>query len=890
MWNKFTQFVLGRDTDLREKMFRIIILAGGFASVFGILESYFVVKLDSFLVPVYILLFLVMAVSMYITFKYQKYDIAAIMIGLVIIVVVFPVVFFFSDGLNSGAAVWFALGILYVFCMFEGRRLWFFFGLCISTFALTYYMGYTYPELLTAMPSRKAAYTDSFFSVIIIGFIGGVILKLYMRVYEKEHRLNMEQKKEIEESRDSKNKLFASMSHEIRTPINAIIGLNEMIMRENPSEEICNLAKDIKVASNMLLNQVNDILDLSQMETQKMKIIPDNYNTAEMFLELAELVKFRMEKKGLEFYLDIDKDLPSELYGDEKRIKQIILNLLDNAAKYTEEGSVILSATGEKQDDGSVILKVKVADTGIGIKKEDLAYIYDSFNRVDEKRNAGIIGSGLGLAITKQLVDLMGGEINVDSIYRKGTIFAVSLKQKIMNETGVGDISCKVRGGEQEDKYQVSFMAPEARVLIVDDNKMNAMVATKLLTETKMQIDIAYSGEECLDMTKMKYYDVIMLDYMMPGMNGEETLKKIRGQENGLCRDSAIIVLTGNALSGAKEMHLQQGFDGYVEKPVQSKQLEAEILKFLPKEIIEYNIEDRLSIDSVSSIQKATLFKRKKVCITTDCVADIPADIMEKYGIEVIYLYVKTPNGRFADTKEIDSDSIKQYITADSSKAYGDSVTVEEFEEFFANALGKAERVIHISLASNTGRAHGVAVAAAKGFDHVKVIDSGMISCGQALIVVHAAKMALEGKSYNEIYDAIEKIKNQIKMKFIMPGAEIFHRNGRAGAITAKICKALQLRPMGTMRQKKAVLSGFVTGNLEDAWRKAIRWHFANKSRINTDVVFITHVACTVKEMEFIVNEISKVVTFKRVIVQKTCFTNACNAGLGTICIAYYSK
>ncbi len=889
MWTKFTRFVLGKDTELREKLFRIIVIAGVVAAIFGILESYYVVKMDNFLVPVYLLLFVVMLIAMIITFKYQKYDLASAMIGIVIIVIVFPTVFFFSEGLNSGATVWFSLGILYVFSMFDGKKLVAYLLLCIISFATTYIVGYKHPQLLVEVSSRKAAYMDSFFSVIIIGLISGIILKLHIKVYDKEHELNIEQKKELEKNRDSKNKLFANISHEIRTPINAIIGLNEMILRENPNEEIVNLSKDIKLASNMLLNQVNDILDLSQMEMKKMKIIPVEYRTEDMFLGLSELVRFRLEKRGLEFYFDIDRDLPSVLYGDEKRVKQVLLNLLDNAVKYTEEGSVTLSATGEKQEDGSVILSIKVTDTGIGIKKEDLEYIYDSFNRVDEQKNAKIIGSGLGLSITKQLVDLMEGEITVDSIYRKGTVFTVNVRQGIKDDTKIGDISNKSRMSEDEEKYKVSFMAPEARMLIVDDNNMNLQVASKLLAETRMQIDVAYSGQECLEMTKKKRYDIIALDYMMPIMDGAETLKRIRMQENGLCRNSAILVITGNTMSGAREQFLQQGFDGYVEKPIQSKVFEAEILKFLPKDIVEYTLEERLGVSDVA-VRNTGVFKRKKVCISTDCVADIPADILEKYGIEVIYLYVITPNGRFADTKEIDSDSIKQYITADSSKAYGDSVTVEEFEEFFANSLEKAENVIHISLASNTGRAHGVAALAAKGFDHVKVIDSGMISCGQALVVIHAAKLAMEGKPYNEICDEIEKIKNKIKMKFIMPGAEIFHRNGRAGAITASICKALQLRPIGTMRQKKAILSGFVTGKMENAWGKAIKRHFNNKREINTDIVYITHVACTVKEIEYIIDEISKMVTFKRVVVQKSCFTNACNAGLGTICIAYYGK
>ncbi len=890
MWKKMIQLIAGKDFELRERMFRTIILVGAFATIAVIIQNLVVMESGGVMLPLLLVLLALILLLWVATFICDKYNFASTMLGLVIVVIVMPVMFCMNGGINSGAAVWLTLGILFLFVMYTGKRLFFFLVLCFGMYLGTYWATYYYPELLSPVASRKAIYTDSLISVIAAGLIGGMILKVHMRVFEEEHRMNIAQREELEKSRDSKNAFFANMSHEIRTPINAIIGLNEMIMRSNPAGETREYAKDIQVASKMLLNQVNDILDLSQMEMKKMNIVPIKYSTEKLFGELTELVRVQLKKKSLEFHLDIDRNLPSVLFGDEKRLKQVLLNILDNAVKYTEEGSVTLSAQGEICGEDEVLLKVQVADTGIGIRKEDMDHIYDSFNRADEKKNTRIMGSGLGLAITKQLVDLMEGEITIDSIYTKGTTFTILLKQKIVEKKPIGIVDFQEREAEGGEYYQPCFEAPEARVLVVDDNDMNLMVASRLLEATKVQVDLASSGIECLEMTKKRYYHVILLDYMMPGMNGPETLAALREQENGLCRDTAVITLTGNAMSGAQQMYQEQGFDAYVEKPIQGRILEKEILQFLPPEIIEYQEKEGVDIESVGPIQKIAGRKRKKVYITADCTCDIPTELLERYEIKLMYLYIKTPYGRFADTREIDSDSLTQYMSAESSKAYADSVTVEEFEEFFAEVLTQAESVVHISLGSRAGKSHSIAVTAAKGFDHVHVVDSGQISCGQGLITLYAAKLAMEGKSAGEICEAVQKMRNHVQMGVIMPNADIFYQNGRTSAVTAKLCRMLQLHPYIVMRQQNAVVAGVLGGSLENAWKRGIRWQLHKKRRINRDIVFITHVGCSVKQQEWIKKEVLKRIPFKRVIIQKASFTVACNSGMETIGISYYSS
>lgn len=889
MWKKITQLVAGRDCELKERMLRSIILIGGGAVIIATVEILLVMEISAIWLPFMVLLLAAMAVSLLATFKYQKYNFASTLLGLVIVVVIMPPMFLMSGAVESGASVWLALGLLYIFVMFSGVRLYLFLILSAVVYGLTYWVSYQFPEYVIPMPSRASVYMDAYFSVIAVGLVAGIILKAHMKTFEEEHKVNIQQNEELERASDARNVFFANVSHEIRTPINAIIGLNEMIMRNNPSGETWEYAQDIQVASKMLLNQVNDILDMSQMEMNKMKIVPVQYRTEILFGELVDLIQVQTQKKQLDFILNMDKTLPAVLYGDEKRLKQILLNVLDNAVKYTEEGSVTMNVQKEEAEEGEIILKVSIADTGIGIRKEDVEYIYDSFNRVDEKKNARIMGTGLGLAISKQLLELMNGEITVDSIYTKGSTFTITIKQKVIDKTPVGEVNYRREDNGKNNIYHPGFEAPEARVLVVDDNSMNTMVVSRLLSATKVQIDVANSGEECLEMTKKKFYHVILLDYMMPGMSGTETLKAIRTQENGLCRQTAILAFSANALAGSREQYNEQGFDGYVEKPIQSKMLEAEILHFLPYEIVEYREDGGANAEEDIHIQKITMRKRKKIYITSDCTCDIPTELLEKYDIKLMYLYVKTPQGRFADTREIDSDSLTQYISAESSTAYADSVTVEEFEEFFAEALTQADRVIHIALASRCGNSYNIAVAAARGFDHVRVIDSGQISCGQGMLVLHAAKLAMDGRNAKEICDEIEKIKNHIQTRFIMPGADIFYRNGRTTAMIAKMCRTLHLHPYVEMKQKKALLVGLLGGELDNAWKQGIHLHLRRKRRIDKGVVFITHVGCSVKQLEWIKKEVLKCVPFEKVIIQKASFTSACNSGMEAIGVSYYS-
>lgn len=395
------------------------------------------------------------------------------------------------------------------------------------------------------------------------------------------------EKLSAEASSEAKTSFLANMSHEIRTPINAIIGMDEMIIRESKEAGIIRYANNIRNASKTLLSLINDILDFSKVESGKMEIINSNYQVSSMLNDLVNMIQSRANDKSLELILDIDEQLPCELYGDEVRLRQIITNLLTNAVKYTKEGSVTLKIRVTKLENSIGRLDVAVIDTGIGIRKEDQGKLFDSFQRVDEAKNHNIEGTGLGLALTKYLLEAMGSKLLLESEYGKGSAFYFGLEQKIVDDTPIGDYQKMYEKSRQEnERYRESFQAPDAQILVVDDTRMNLEVCKGLLKKTKVQIDVAESGAECLQMCEQKEYHLILLDHKMPHMDGVECLQRIRQQEEGLNTNTTVIALTANAITGAKEYYLKNGFDDYLSKPVQGEKLEQLLCQYLPSELL----------------------------------------------------------------------------------------------------------------------------------------------------------------------------------------------------------------------------------------------------------------------------------------------------------------
>lgn len=387
--------------------------------------------------------------------------------------------------------------------------------------------------------------------------------------------------------REAQAKFLASMSHEIRTPINIIIGMNEMILRENENPTISGYSHNIENASNMLLGLINEVLDFSKIESGQMELVNDTYDLARVLQDGVLILQARVGGKPISVRTEIDHEIPSKLWGDSVRVCQIMTNLLSNAAKYTKEGEITLKAYSEPIDDASVWFCFSVMDTGIGIKKEDLPNLFDSFKRLDLVKNRNIQGTGLGLNIVKQLVEQMQGSISVESEYGKGSTFTVKIPQKVMDKTPIGNLQAAIQKmREQEEKKKVLFTAPNASVLVVDDNQVNLTIIRGLLKRTKMKVDLAESGKKCLELVKKKKYDMIFMDHMMPELDGVETLRILRNEEDNPNKDGIVIVLTANAVAGCKEMYLEYGFNDYVSKPVRPDKLEEMLQTYLPQELI----------------------------------------------------------------------------------------------------------------------------------------------------------------------------------------------------------------------------------------------------------------------------------------------------------------
>ena len=409
----------------------------------------------------------------------------------------------------------------------------------------------------------------------------------YIERTKQEQQLEMDLEV-AKKASEAKSSFLSNMSHEIRTPINAVLGMNEMILRENNDPQINEYAQNVKSAGNSLLGIVNDILDFSKIEAGKMDILNVEYHLSSMVNDLLNMISVKADDKGLEVIVNVDEKTPDKLFGDEVRIKQCVTNILTNAVKYTEKGSVTLNVGFRKaEEDDNIYLKFQVIDTGIGIKEEDLSKLFSPFERIEEIRNRTIEGTGLGMSIVKKLLALMDTKLVVKSEYGKGSDFSFEVKQKIVSAEEIGDFKEKYKLYLKSlKKYHESFTAPDAEILVVDDTAINLTVVKGLLKSTKLKVDTAESGKETLSKVTKKKYDCIFIDHRMPEMDGLETLAAMKELEGNLNTDTPCIALTANAGSGARDEYIAAGFDDYLSKPVDGKVLERMLMEYLPEDKI----------------------------------------------------------------------------------------------------------------------------------------------------------------------------------------------------------------------------------------------------------------------------------------------------------------
>lgn len=414
----------------------------------------------------------------------------------------------------------------------------------------------------------------------------------------------MQIREEAEEANRAKSDFLANMSHEIRTPMNAIIGMSELIIEESRGRKMYDYACDIKTASLNLLGIINDILDLSKVESGKLELVEDKYYIQLLVEEVTNMIRIVAAEHGLQILMELQPDIPHQLYGDEGRIRQILINLLNNAVKFTKKGHVKLKVSMEESYVSDICLVFQVEDTGMGIKKEDLQKIFEEFQQVDTRKNRKVEGTGLGLSISKRLVHLMEGSITVDSVYGEGSVFTVKIPQKVVDKRTVQEVPLSSK--DVREKQESMFVAPGYKVLLVDDNKVNLKVAGKMLAEYEFDIDQAQSGRDAIRLVKERQYDMIFMDHMMPGMDGVETTRVIREECGDNGRRPVIIALTANAIGGAREMFMEHGFQDFIAKPISRTELHAVIGKWIPqqsKKYLDHEVEEALiSEDELAGI------------------------------------------------------------------------------------------------------------------------------------------------------------------------------------------------------------------------------------------------------------------------------------------------
>lgn len=499
----------------------------------------------------------------------------------------FPGMFLTGGGMYSGMSHWFSLGILFTFLLNRGLRLKILLACEFVIYSFLFWISFHYPQIIIKPTTEPAFFVDVWQSMMLVSCCIGAVVKFQMNLYEKELAKQEEQrireealKLEAEKSNIAKSEFLANMSHEIRTPMNAIVGMSRIALRESDiAPSVRENLEDIQSASNTLLAIINDILDFSKIEAGKMEIVPANYQLSSLLHDVITIIDFRLQEKQVKFQQEIDASIPNQLYGDEVRLKQVLINILGNAVKFTEEGFIRLSVSWQRSED-MALLTIKVSDTGQGIRQENLANIFRRFDRMEMAQNRTLEGTGLGLSISRELLRLMGGSISVESVYGVGSCFTIVIPQRIVNEQGLfGEAQAKRRTNDARQSHERNSVAfPGASVLVVDDNRMNLKVVEGLLIPYKLELDCVSSGRECLQRVSEHRYDLIFLDHMMPEMDGVETLQRMR---EGSDFTTPVIALTANAMHGVRQTYLEWGFTDYLSKPIQMSQLEKLLKQYL---------------------------------------------------------------------------------------------------------------------------------------------------------------------------------------------------------------------------------------------------------------------------------------------------------------------
>ncbi len=873
--------------SFKDRVFILLTLVTCIVAVIALAEDIYIGENIVEIIALILTVTCIPAVTL-IAIRKNKVNVAVRIVVIAVVFVLLPVIFFFGGGLYGGGVIWIIFAYLYTGLVLSGAWKPIMLIVLTAETIFFYVLAYFYPELVSNH-TRGVFFIDSATSIIVVGVVCCLMVWFEEWMYSIENKRTKEEADKVEDLVRSQSRFFSSMSHEIRTPINTILGLNEIILRQDDaSDEIIKDANNIQGAGKMLLALVNDILDVSKIEAGKMDIVPINYNLGSMVSEIVNMIWLRAEEKGLEFRVEIDPQIPSEFFGDEVRIKQILVNLLNNAVKYTQEGSVTLHIEKEDYAGDEILLLFSVIDTGMGIKQDSLPYLFDAFQRMDEEKNAKIEGTGLGLSIVKQLVDLMDGKITVNSVYTQGSTFMVALRQKVTRHDAIGDVNIEGLSDKKKGKrYEPGFTAPDVKVLIVDDNEMNLEVESKLLEGTLMRVDTAQSGRRALSMTLTDHYDIILMDHLMPEMDGIECLQSIRKQQGGRNNHTPVIVLTANAGSENLELYSSSGFDGYLVKPVSGRELEEMLLLHLP----ELKIVRRESADyAKNQMNTARGYSRKiPVLITTNSMCDLPKSVMDEHGIDMMPFWVVFNEKKYYDRIEANTDEMIRY-RREGVMFESLPPTVEEYESFFGRGMKKAHEIIHISLMSGVSREYENAREAARAYDNVRVVNSEMNSGAMGILVLIAQRMASQGRSVDEIVTELNHIKKQLRCSFVTDDPSPLMKRGTMGRLTYAFMDVFRLKPVINIHEDRLKVERLYIGDLDSVYEKYIEHALPSHGDPDLDLVFVEYGELSEEQIEAIRAKILSRHSFAHVVFQKTSAALTINCGSNGLGISYMLK
>lgn len=853
--------------SLRERVFIVLTMSSCVVCALALLGDIFyrdnIVEIIMLLVTT-----IIVPITTVMAVRTNRIDLATRVISFALIFIILPVVFFFGGGTEGAIIPWMIFAYLYIGLVLSGK--WKVGALLALTVVVAgcFAYGYYHPELAAGY-TREIRYIDVALAVVEVGYVCYVMSWFQSLLYTQENNMAKEETKKVEELSRSQNRFFSNMSHEIRTPINSILGLNEVILRDpSASDSIKKDAGNIQGAGRMLLALINDILDFSKIEAGKMEIVPVNYSLGSLVSDIVNMIWHRAEEKGLKFNVEIDPSLPSEMFGDEVRIKQILINLLNNAVKYTKEGSVTLHIEKETQEEDQIVLLFSVSDTGMGIKQEVIPYLFDAFKRVDETKNANIEGTGLGLSIVKQLVDLMGGRITVDSIYTQGSTFTVTLRQKVARKDAVGSIDIGNYGKTMSGReHATSFTAKDARILIVDDSSMNLLVEKKLLEGTGITIDTATSGEEALAMTRAERYDVILMDHLMPEMDGIECMQLIRKQSAGLNNRIPIIVLTANAESENREMYARSGFDDYLLKPVTGSQLEDMLLAHLPASKVERKGSRDVAMEKMNTSRD---YSRKiPVLVTCAGTCDLPVSVIKKYQLEIIPYRLTSEGRSFYDRYEASGSELVRYIK-EGKRFECDPPSVNEYREFFGSRLKYAHNLIYISAGAGLGPEFARASEAAASYENVAVIDSELCSTAVGFLMLIAQRMSARGEKFERIVEEIERARKRIKSEFVIDSVFLFRKRGPVHEGIMTFMRALGVHVIIKYKNGGINAEKYVVGDFNKYYKKLVDHMISPFARPDKDIAVVVYADLSQDQKQKIESYIRKSCDFERIVFLRT--------------------